>query len=66
MPILAIIHNSICGFKCTHCGADFTVSWIKNFVTPHFFKVKYLPCPKCKKWGWAKVILRKNMEENRN
>ncbi|MBC8059715.1 MAG: hypothetical protein H7Y18_03530 [Clostridiaceae bacterium] len=49
---LVIWHANTHSYICRKCGHEFSISVLKDLVSPH----KLLKCPNCYKWAWQKEI----------
>ena len=49
---LVIWHATTHSYICRNCGHKFSISILKDLVSPH----KLLKCPDCNKWAWQKEI----------
>jgi predicted RNA-binding Zn-ribbon protein involved in translation (DUF1610 family) len=52
-------HTKTFGYRCPTCNHEFAISVLTNFISPHFPDVKYLRCPRCRTFGWAKAMVNK-------
>jgi len=48
------IHNY--DYQCKKCGKKFNLTIWKVALSPHIMGNRYVKCPKCGKWCWAKPI----------
>ncbi len=60
LPILVVWHARNHSYICKKCGYVFSISILKDFVTPH----RYLRCPKCNTSAWQKEIKNKKLNKS--
>lgn len=60
VPIMVLLlvywHNATYDYICASCNNKFSISYIKNLISPHFFRKKYLRCPVCKEYKWCLMV----------
>jgi len=55
IALLAGSHAESTTYHCPHCGHDFKISGATDLFSPHVPTAKYLLCPKCDRFGWARA-----------
>ena len=50
--MLVFWHARTSAYRCTECGNEFEISFIKDLITPHVPHKKYLKCPRCGYRDW--------------
>ena len=53
-------HARTTAYECATCGAQFTLSVFRDFVSPHAGDRKCLTCPSCGRRGWMRVLVRRS------
>ena len=60
ITLLVLWHNRTFAYRCSNCRAEFEISALINFISPHGIDKqggwKYLKCPACKTRNRARVI----------
>lgn len=51
------IEQSTGYYKCRHCGYKYIPSYRAVTIAPHYFRTRYMKCPKCKKNSWQHKTL---------
>jgi DNA-directed RNA polymerase subunit RPC12/RpoP len=42
-------------YRCGNCGEKFSLSIWEALFSVHMMGTKYVKCPNCGKWSWAKL-----------
>jgi DNA-directed RNA polymerase subunit RPC12/RpoP len=59
--LLAWWNSSHSGYRCLHCGHEFSISTLTELISPHGSGNggwKYLRCPRCDRKSRAKMLVR--------
>ena len=46
-------------YECMKCHHKFHSNYFIALLAPHIITTRYLKCPKCNKWSWARKVLSK-------
>ena len=64
--LLAWWNSAHSGYRCLHCGHEFSISTLIELVSPHGSGIggwKYVRCPRCDRKTRAKALVRIRGEE---
>lgn len=60
--VIVAWHTTKYGYRCSSCGHDFEISFLRNLTSPHVPTEdggqKYLRCPGCNEKAWARIVVK--------
>ena len=46
-------------YECRKCHYKYHSNYFFALLAPHVFTTRFMKCPKCHKWSWARKVLSK-------
>ena len=45
-------------YQCKHCKHKYVPTYVRVNCAMHLGRLRYMKCPKCKKWSWQKKVIK--------